>query len=205
MKRIIRTSAFKNGLFNKDRFFISLFLLVGIGIFIGTVTAGTNANSSESVVNSIWNAYIEERKTQSIAACFFGSLSSAIFVFVLSYILGVCAVGAPFLYATIVFDAIGRGMIFGFLYLKYGFLGFLKSLIFFMPQNVLMCILILAAVRHSIKMSKRMFCFVSERSEESNHLSFKKYNQRYLFFAILAVIISFFDAIMSRFTALITG
>ena len=204
MKRIIRTSALKNGLFSHNRFFISAFWLVGVGVLLGAAAAGMFSGDDNSFVNSVWQAYFLRRETGSIFSCFVGTISSSFLILALSYLLGLCAIGTPFLYLTLIFDSVGKGLVFGFLYLQYGFWGVLKALVFLLPQNVLICLLFVYAVNFSLKMSKQMYCLLSEdKVTVDYHLNFKKYNQKYLFFSFCLVLISVFDALMSRFTYLI--
>ncbi|MBQ8868516.1 MAG: stage II sporulation protein M [Oscillospiraceae bacterium] len=205
MKRIIRTSALKNGLFSHNRFFISVFWLIGVGILLGSAAAGMFSDYENSFVNGVWQAYFLKRETGSIFSCFVGTISSSFLTLALSYLLGLCAIGTPFLYLTLVFDSVGKGLVFGFLYLQYGFLGILKSVVFLLPQNVLICLLFVYAINFSVKMSKQMYCLLSDdKITVDYHLNFKKYNQKYLFFGFCLVLISAFDALMSRFTYLIT-
>ncbi len=205
MKRIIRTSALKNGLFSHNRFFISVFWLVGVGVLLGAAAAGVFSGDENSFVNSVWQAYFSKRETASIFSCFIGTFSSSFLILALSYLLGLCAMGTPFLYLTLIFDSVGKGLVFGFLYLKYGFWGVLKAFIFLLPQNVLMCVLFVYVVNFSVKMSKQIYSLLSDdKVTVDYHLNFKKYNQKYLFFGFCLVLISAFDALMSRFTYLIT-
>lgn len=205
MKRIIGTSAFKNGFLKKDRFFLSLLVLLGIGIFIGAVTAGTNSADSESVLSRIWSSYMEKRLEQSIAACFFGSFFSAFVLLALSYILGMCAIGEPFLYTIPIIDGIGKGIIFGFVYVKYGFLGLLKSLLLIAPQNVLFCLILIFSLKRSVSMSRQTYNTVRGIQQTEVFLSFKKYNQYFIILLIGMIICSIIDALMSRLSGFIIG
>ena len=205
MKRIIRTSALKNGLFSHNRFFISAFWLVGVGVLLGAAAAGMFLGDEDSFVNSVWQTYFLKRETGSIFSCFIGTISSSLLTLTLSYMLGLCVIGMPFLYLPLIFDSIGKGLVLGFLYLQYGFWGILKSLVFLLPQNVFICLLFVYAVKFSVKMSKQMYSLLSDdKVTVDYHLNFKKYNQKYLFFGFCLVLIGAFDALMSRFTYLIT-
>ncbi|MEE1279765.1 MAG: stage II sporulation protein M [Oscillospiraceae bacterium] len=204
MKRIIRTSALQNGFFNKDRFLISLFVVLGIGLMIGSIAAGTSSADDSSVLNRIWSAYIYNRSEQSVAACFFATFSSCFFMLLAAYVLGVCAVGIPFLYLIPAIDGIGKGIIIGFVYAKYGFIGLIKSLFLIVPQNVIFCFVIILALIQSVKMSRQMFCSVSGLQSNEPFISFKKYNQKFLFLIIGASLCSIIDALLSRFSEFIT-
>ncbi len=204
LKRIIRTSAIKNGLSINNRFFISVIWLVGIGVLIGAVAAGTFYNSENSIIDAVCTDYFEKRATQSIFSCFVATFFSALVILFLSYLLGLCAVGAPILYCTLVFDSIGKGLIFGFVYLEYGILGTLKSLIFLLPQNILLCLLIVFAVKFSVKMSKQIYSMLTDsKLNEDYHISKKTYNKRYLLFVLGLFIVSVFDSLMCKFTSFI--
>ena len=206
LRRIIRTSALKNGLFSHNRFFISAFWLVGMGILVGAVAVGTFSSTDDSIINTICSTYFEKREMQSIFACFIGTFSSSLVTLALVYLLGLCAIGTPFLYFTLVFDSIGKGIVFGYLYLQYGFIGILKSVFFLLPQNALMCLIVISAVKFSVKMSKQIYFLTAYSSTKTDYnLSFKKYNQKYLFYVLCLGLICVFDALMSRFTLLIVS
>lgn len=203
MKRIIRTSAFKNGFFNKDRFLISLFFLFGIGLLIGSVSAGSYSNEPDSVLNRIWNSYMENRATQSVFLSFLSTFSSCFIMLFYSYILGVCALGIPFLYIIPVFDGIGKGIILGFIYTNQGLIGFLKSLLFVLPQNILLCLILIFSINHSYRMSRQMYFNIRAIQFDEPFISFKKYNQKYIFFLICSIICAFFDALLFEFSKLL--
>lgn len=204
LKRIIRTSTLRNGLSISNRFFISAFWLVGIGVLIGAVAVGTFYHNDNSFIHDICLGYFEKRATQSIFSCFAGTFLSTLITLLILYLLGLCAVGAPLIYCALVFDSIGKGLIFGFVYLEYGFWSILKALIFLVPQNVCLCILIILASRFSLKMSRQIGGILSDdRAAYEHQFSKKTYNNRYLIFVLGLFVVSIFDALMSKFTALI--
>ena len=203
LKRIIGTSAFGNGLFKRNRFFISVFWIIGIGILIGAVAVGMFYNSEKSIINDICLGYFEKRASQSIFSCFLATFSSALTVIILTYLFGLCAMGVPMLYSILAFDSIGKGLILGFVYIEYGFLGILKSLVFLLPQNVMLCLLIFYAVSFSVKMSKQIYNMLSDYNGSDYQINKKLYNKRYLLFVLGILVLSVVDALMSRFTAVI--
>ncbi len=204
MKRIIGTSALKNGFLSKDRFLISLLFTFCSGILIGSVALGTSYADKAAVLNRICESYIYSRQEQSVFASFFASFSSCFVMLLSAYVLGVCAVGIPFLYIIPFVDGIGKGTIIGYIYAKFGYAGLLKSTLLVIPQNTIFCFLILMAVRFSLKMSYQIFCNISSIQQSHPYICFKKYNQRYVFLIIVSIICSFIDALISRFTEFLT-
>lgn len=203
MKRIIRTSALKNGFLSKDRFLISLLFTLCMGILIGSVALCTGYTDKDAILNRICDSYIHSRQEQSIFLSFFASFSSNFIMLLSAYVLGVCGVGIPFLYIIPFIDGIGKGTIIGYIYAKFGYAGLLKSILVVIPQNVAFCFLILIAVSLSLRMSYQTFCNLSSIQSNSSYISFKKYNQKYVFLIIASICFSFVDALIWRFTQFI--
>lgn len=203
MKRIIRTSAFKNGFFLNDRFFIVLFVLFSVGLLIGSAAAGAGATDETSVLTRIFTTYFREKAAQNFLTLLLSTFFSNLLTLAIAYALGVCAVGAPLLYLLPVWDGIGRGLIFGFLYLKLGFFGFLKTLLLVAPQNVLLGGTLLLAVRLSHDMALQTFGEVRGVSGSTAYCPYRKYNQRYLFLTFSLMFGAILDALFNRLGALV--
>ena len=198
MKRIIRTSAFTNGFYNKDRFLISLFFLLGIGMLIGAVSAGNNASSENSILYQIYSSYNQAKSEQSYVQLFLNSFISEFAYLFVCYVVGLCAIGTPVIFIIPLIYGIGKGIIFGFLYVKNGLLGIFNIILFSSVQNVGLLLVIIVALKKSYKMSRQIFKNLFSDNSLSNGLTFKKYNHFYLLILLISIALCLIDALMFK-------
>lgn len=198
MTRITRTSAFPNGFYNKDRFLISLFLIMGLGIFIGSVTAGNNAENKSSILFQIHSTFIQNKLDQSFLQLFWSAFLSEFLYIIVIYISGVCAIGIPILYIIPLIYGIGKGIVLGFLYATNGFYGVLNAILFHSIQTTCLILLTISALKKSYTMSRQTFFKLNSNVEENNVLSFKKYNQFYIVILLLCIVFCLIDALMFK-------
>lgn len=198
MTKIIRTSALANGFYNKDRFLISLFTLLGTGILIGSVAAGSNASNENSLIFQIHNSFIQSKTEQSFLELFWEAFLSEFLYLLVCYISGLCAIGVPFLFIIPLTYGIGKGIIFGFLYATSGFAGILNGILFHSVQGTGLALLIIIALKKSYKMSRQTFITLSSNSCSDNILTFKKYNQFYIIILIISALFCSVDALLFK-------
>ncbi len=205
MKKIIKTSVFKNGFFSKDRFLISLFAIYALGIFIGTVAAASAVTEQNSALYSILNLYFSSRFNSSIASCFLEGATSSLIMMLFNFLLGLCALGLPFIYIIPAIDGIGKGLTVSFLCVNYGFIGILKSVILIIPQNALISFFLILSARQSVDMSRQLYSMLNTKNQCDKTISFKKFIQTQLIFLAVMLICCIIDAFLSRFSSFITG
>lgn len=198
MAKIIRTSAMSNGFYNKDRFLISLFFALGIGILIGSIASGSNFSNENSILFKMHNSYIQSRSEQSFLELFWGVFLSEFLYLLICYILGLCAIGIPFLYTIPLIYGIGKGIILGFLYAEGGFSGILNSILFYSVQGVGLSSVLIIALKKSYKMSLQAFSSINSSSRNSKNITLKKYNQFYIIILLIAVLFCAVDALMFK-------
>ena len=198
MAKIIRTSAMSNGFYNKDRFLISLFFMLGIGILIGSIASGSNFSNENSILFKMHNSYIQSRSEQSFLELFWGVFLSEFLYLLICYILGLCAIGIPFLYAIPLIYGIGKGIILGFLYAEGGFSGILNSILFYSVQGVGLSSVLIIALKKSYKMSLQAFSSINSSSRNAKNITLKKYNQFYIIILLIAVLFCAGDALMFK-------
>lgn len=198
MKKIIGTSAFTNGFYNKDRFLISLFFLFGIGILIGSVGAGRSSESENSILYQIYNSYITLKSEQSFLELFLGTFTSEFIFLFAGYVSGLCAIGIPILYLIPFIYGIGKGVIFGFLYTSGGFLGILNAFLFHSIQYTVFALLIIVSLKKSFKMSKKTFARLNSDTCDNDKLTLKSYNKFYIVVLIMCVLLCIIDALMFK-------
>ena len=198
MTKIIRTSANINGFYNKDRFLISIFLLLGIGLLIGSVAAGSSAADEKSILYQI-NAHYTQSKSQHSLLQLFGERFISAFTYMLiCYVSGLCAIGTPILFLVPIIYGIGEGIILGFIYANNGFNGVLNGVIFHSLQETCLLLLLIVALKKSKKMSRQTLNALSPNYSDNNAITFKKYNQFYIVIIIITAIICILDALMFK-------
>lgn len=200
LKSVIGTSSHKNGMTVYDRFFVCFFVTFCIGVIIGALLCGKLGYGSDNAVFKVWEQNFTLLKTQSFFWVFLDSfLTSAAYIAVI-YSLGVCAVGSVFLLAPCFAIGVGKGVFFGFLYLKGSVLDYAYAIVFVLLQNIVFCLAVLLLLCLSLKMSTQIFAYFAKVVyKESEYLSFRKYNQWYLIALAVLFLNCVVDTVLMRF------
>lgn len=199
-KRIIGTSSMENGSFFKDRFFVCLFSLFCAGVIVGAAIVGIGYNDSDSLIIKICQENFSKISEESALLVFLGNILSCLTYSVAIYLFGVCAIGLPFLFVIPFIVGIGKGAFLGFILVDKNLGEVLRSIIFFLPQNIVFCFVVLAALNLAVKMSIHTFGNISGvKYEQFYALNYKKYNQRFLLYALFLVFYCVIDAVLMRF------
>lgn len=198
MRKIIGTSASINGFYSKDRFLITLFFLLGTGILIGSVAAGSNASDESSILFRIHSSFTQGKTEKNFLELFLDTFLSEFLYLLVCYISGLCAVGIPVLFIIPLIYGMGKGIIWGFLYANEGLFGIINGLLFHSVQGVGLMSLIIIALRKSYKMSCRTFASISSNVCDDIAPTFKKYNQFYVIILIISILFCLIDALMFK-------
>lgn len=183
-----------------DRFFVCFFAVFCIGVIFGTLFVSLSGYNSDSTIFKIWQQNLALLKEKSVFSVFIHSFLSCVVYLLAIYSLGVCAVGSVFLPIPCLVMGVGKGIFFGLLCIEGGFLQYIKSLVFFALQNIVLCTSVLMLLCLSLKMSIQTFCgFANLSLAENTPISFKKYNQWYLITLGILFLNCILDAVLMRF------
>ena len=177
---------------NQAMFLLALLFLAGMAV--GAVYSRSAGLRSLSRLDFLFAGDFKARATQPLLMVFSASFASA-FLFVFAcFLCGLSMWGAFFIPAIPFFRGFGLGLTSGFLYVTYGWKGFLYNLAVILPGAFFCCLAILSASLEGIRYSRTL---AAHKTETSGELPIRSYVLH--FGAILAwtCIAAVLDTLMS--------
>jgi len=199
MIRKIWTSGVKSGLFSGNRFFISPIFLLLLASICSCVIVSINKGQNDSLLYAILSDFVQNKAEQSTIFCFLFNIITEIGFIFACFVFGTSSVGTPLLYIILFSYFVFKTSFFSFLYLEYGFLSFVKSLVLLIPQNVFLCFVAITLFQLSLKTSKALFKRDAFKTFDTYSFDFKKYCFSFLICILIILPICFYDALLSNF------
>ena len=177
-----------------DTYYFSLFgLLFLAGLTMGTVLIKSGA--SQYLVDNfskLTGIVLTNQTTgQGFFYAYYYQCFPLLLTFVVLYFCGTCALSQPLILFVPIFRGLGIGACMGYLYAQYGGKGILYSAFVVFPGAVVGMVTMLYACREAWKFSIHCFRRLSseDKNEEHAGLSIQKYSARYLFFAVVSLVL----------------
>lgn len=197
MNKVI-VKAKKNIAIQKKKY-LFLTIITLIGIVSGILFILFISKADKSLVSDELNVFITNIKDNKLN--YFSSLINSIFsnfiYFIIIWILGISIIGIP----VIVFLLFLKGFIFGFsvssLIYKFGFKGFLISLGYNLPHNLIMLVLYILISFYAVRFSVKLFRMLFLKENINLRPYFKRYNQVMLICVLISVLCSLFEIFIS--------
>lgn len=196
-RRIIGTSIFKNG-FTKDRFLVLFSVLLCIGLMVGAILIGLAKQNGQTELIDICSRNFDSKISNSLIYNFFNAFISSLFSVFPFYVLGICAVGFPFLCILPFFFGVGIGVKIGFLYITFGLKKIHLSIFLQIPQTLIFVLILFFLYNISIKASKQVYSTINPQKNQAD-FTFKRYNKCYLFILSAIVFYSLIDSLIFNF------
>ena len=170
-------------------------LLVFILIITG-LTAGALMIKFNDPVTEIIVSYFKNFSGLVVTRSFFENFLSLFFVnelfVVISYVFGLCAIGAPIVCSLPLIKGIGIGAVSAYFYKAYALTGFGYCMLIFFPPQIIYLFSMIISANESFTMSKEIYYNTLKISRNSSQsVSVKMYNLR----MILSFIITLFGAL----------
>ena len=166
----------------KNILFFSLFLC---GLILGVLTMKGEEAQLKSVLNDFFIDYINNKSGNTILGCFLDSAILTLFIPILTFIFGLCAVGVPIIIAMPTLIGIAVGMATGFLYSEYTFQGLGYAALIILPSAAIVIATLLKCCNEAISMSLEIVFSISGGSyPKSKNNELKEYCLRFLIFAV---------------------
>lgn len=183
------TAAFRE---NKAICFLALLFLAGM--VVGAIVARNAGFRSISRLDFLFAGNFKAKASQPFLTIFSASFASA-FLFVLAcFLCGLSMWGAFFLPVIPFFRGFGLGLTSGFLYVTYGWKGFLYNLSVILPGAFLCCFAILAAALEGIRYSRAL---EAHRAPATGGISMRNYVTRFGAILSCACVAAILDTLMS--------
>jgi len=177
--------------------FLPLYLLVIIGIVIGSVYTAKNGQSENATVHQY---YMPLYCGDTMFAVMRNTFLSAVAVIFVAFIGGFSAVGQPLGIALLLFRGFGIGASATMMYSLLGAKAVGGVMVLILPKAIVSIILSVLAVRELFRLSGAIFAFaVKGESRDDNRRSFRLYCIKFAVLAIIALLVSVSDAALNYF------
>ena len=176
-----------------DSYYLTLFgMLFLAGLTIGAVLI-KNGASQYLVENfsKLTGTALSSRTEQGFFYAFFYQCFPLLITLIILYFSGVCALSQPLILFVPVFRGLGIGACMGYLYAQYGGKCILYSGFVVFPGAFVGMMAMLYACREAFKYSVHCFSLLSaqDKSENEKGVSVQKYSARFLFYAVVSLIL----------------
>ena len=145
------------GLSNTGRTLLTLAALLLAGALVGALLARQAAASGKSSFGNVLSAsFSAETVSKSFLSLAFSSFSAGCLLLICTFLLALCAAGAPGLLAVPFFKGAGLGFSIGYLYALYGLRGVTLSAMCILPEGLIASLAVLVACRAGLRFSIRL-------------------------------------------------
>lgn len=198
--KVYNGKSLKKALENSRLYFLVIMFIVGL--FSGAYAIKSDTELINKV-STIISEYTNFRAEQGIVTNFCNSLSvNCIFVF-FNLFLGFSLIGYPFLICLPFIKGLGTGLVSGYLYYTYKFIGFGYSALMIYPAAIVSTFAIILACNDSCEYSKNAYMKSLKNRGQYEKDETRVYLTRQLVFSGIcvasAVIDSVFNGLFSRF------
>lgn len=178
---------------------IFLFLFT-FGILLGTYILKQNHDFTSTTLANILNEYISLKRGNTILDNFIASFKVNFIFVLLTFMLGFCAIGTPFITLVPVIKGIGMGLFCGYLYLNYNFSGLGYCVLIIYPGLIISLFALLSASNFSLSFSYEMLLslFGTNNTKKKNlgaEHQLKIFCIRYIIIFIISIIGSIVDSL----------
>ena len=168
--------------------------LFAAGLFLGINIYKHGSSDLMIKLLSIFNNYREVCANQALIINFFNSFFTSFIYLILTYALGLCAVGTPAICAVPLVRGMGIGVISAYMYNVYSLSGLGYCALIIYPGLIISLIIMVMYCSESACMSKDMLMLISFKNDDCS-TSLKKYTARYLIFCLMSIIPALTDAV----------
>ena len=180
----------------KKKVTICMFMLFLCGLIIGAVSVRLDSSVSNVIV-SMFKNYNESVNENA----FFKNFSNFIFINTLitlsMYLLGLCAIGSPFICFYPFIKGIGIGVVSAYIYKTYLLAGFGYCMFVLYPPQIINMMSIIMASNESYSSSKKLYSII--KSSRTEDIDLNLYNIRFIIILALSLISSLLGAILKTY------
>ncbi|MBQ3149758.1 MAG: stage II sporulation protein M [Clostridia bacterium] len=171
-----------------------LLLLFTTGMVVGSVVIRKGAGEILSDILNIYSDYISAKAGESVLTGFCNSFFIVLILLIITYSLGLCAVGTPVIYLIPLVSGIGTGTVSAFMYSKYLLKGIGYCALISYPGKIICTVVMITACAAAAEMSTKMLKILTKQDEG---VDYKDYNLRYLIYVGFAVLSALTDTVLN--------
>ena len=173
---------------------LALLGLFALGLFLGARTAAGASSGWQAHIMELLRAQRLNRMGNSVFSNALGYFAGDLLFLALAYLLGLCAVGLPFLLLLPVLRGLGIGVVSGWLYMTYGPTGVGYSVLVLYPAAVVSILVMLAGCKESMLMSSDMLLMLGGKLERAES-NLRLYSTRYFVLVLASIFAAALDAL----------
>lgn len=182
----------------KDSWRIVLLTSIFIcGLIIGAYAIKSNNSLLGEQLNEIIKSAITKKESAVFIKNFLDSFVINTVFLMLSFSLGLCAIGAPAICLIPLIKGFGIGITGAYIYLNYSIKGVCYCLFVFFPAQILISAILIFACNEGFYMSEDLFSTVSKGIVKEKNLV-RLYLTRFMLLLIFSLITSVIDASLSK-------
>ncbi len=174
-----------------------LLLIALTGLLTGNFFVKGNTDVYNTV-SELFNTYISTVSGQTLAKSFLLHFTSDFFIFAVSFLFGLCAIGFPVPVLSVLMKSVSIGALSSFLYSEYALKGFGYCMLILYPIQLLNMLILMYFGKESISMSVALLKTLTEQKQKTGEMkSIKVYLLNFLVAILLNTVISFISAVLS--------
>lgn len=174
-----------------------LLLLFLVGMTVGSFASKGDGTLVTNKIADFYMNYLKVKPTISGLSVFFNTFLLASSAIIVTYFIGLCAVGIPFVAFVPVLAGGFIGIISGYIYENYMLKGLGYCAIIIFPAAIIAVAAILFACKESFLMSVTMLNLLSQRRSQPLE-SFKNYSLRFVIYIAITAAGALTETIMTR-------
>lgn len=180
----------------KKKVTLCMFMLFLSGLIIGAVSVRLDSSVS-NVIISMFKNYNESTSENALWSNFSNLVFINTLITVSMYLLGLCAIGSPFICFYPFIKGIGIGVVSAYIYKTYLLAGFGYCMFVFYPPQIINMFSVLMASNESYTSSKKLFLTI--KSAKSEDIDLNLYNIRFIIILVISIVSSFLGAILKTY------
>lgn len=178
-----------------------LVLLVSVficGLIIGAFAVKNNDSLLSSQLEEIIKTSIIKKNDLTFLKSFIDSLISDLMFLIITFSLGLCAIGIPAISVIPLIKGFSLGITGAYIYLNYSVKGVCYCLLVLFPAQIISAAILIFACNESFYMSADLFSTINNKSIIKDKNLVRLYLTRFGLLSILMILTSLFDALLSK-------
>ncbi len=177
MKIREQTKTLKNSIEAQKKRYVSLGILLGIGILIGVFFALILSKGDKAIIKTSLDAFFKSVNADDLnyLSAFYQSLFNLVVPAILIWILGISIIGAPIILFFDFFKGFLVGFSFSSILITYHWKGILKAIFYVFPHQVLGLFLTIFLCFYALRFSGKLASFLFLKKEIDLKRAMKRY------------------------------
>lgn len=148
----------KSGIYT-EWFYAGLLCVVLFGFLLGSILYGYMDRGMIQDLSNTQSGYVLIRQEMDFSQILFRTLSSSSLFLLVLFISGVCAVGHPFIFGTLVLRGLGLGVVMSQMYSRFGIKGMIYGTVLVLPNGLVCTLVLVLGAREAICLSNQYASF----------------------------------------------